>query len=753
MLDIDIDCLPEARDKVKAFAAERYGREYVCSVGTWLTYKFKLALQDAARGLGIDPRDAMNITKNLPDTVDDLKDGGYAACSACGHKHKMAECPKCGGVDTESMTLGKLFDEHPELKAYSDANPLVVDYAVRLVGKIRSMGKHAGGVIITNRKLMGNVPMALSKGSGGQKQWTSMWTEGRNTQLSKLGYVKWDMLGLKTLQYIHEACKLIDKTRGVKFNNIPWEGNDPEQNCVGWYTDESGKNCKVRMDDEKVFTMINELKLETVFQFETDVQRGVLSNGVRDYYDLQVFNAMGHPGPIAFIPEYVKRRDDKDKNWKKNEHPDIAAELEATHGIIVYQEQLAKIWRKFGGFTAPESEAARKAVAKKWTEKLKPIKHKWVIGASKRIGAKWAEEMWTRMETFGRYAFNASHSCAYILVAYWCAWLKAHYPPEWWSAVMSGCKRDRIPKYMNTARLEGVKFGPIQADALSDSFTVSKDLRVTPGLTSIRGIGAKAAAKLRYDSDYDSLDDFVKTNGKSKLVMQPLIKLGAFGKWHPNARAAWMWYQYKYCTGKDITKLRADIRDRLVAKWAGNLPGDGSVDDKINDERARQREWFKHEHPKRKIPNKILNWKPKPSDSRAEVMVLYPDDFKLEELLLFEKEYLGYYWHSPLDIYKTSGLTIKLVKDSVGGRGRIECVVESLTVGQTRRGSKMGRLRVTDGLSSSTIILWAAQLGALKPFMNENFGIRVDVKYDSSRNSFTLAKKDTVPIPLDRRDV
>lgn len=403
--DVDMDCLPSARDKIKAFAAEKYGHGFVCSVGTWLAYKFKSALQDAARGLGKELKDVMILTKSLPDDVDDLRDGGYAKCTKCGMKHQDVVC-KCGNEDTEYPTIGKLLKEYDSLRIYQSANPDVVDAAVRMVGKIKSMGKHAGGVIITNTQLLGNVPMGISKGLDGSTQWTSMWTEGRNTQLSKFGYVKWDLLGLKTLQYIHEACKLIEQTRGIKFNVIPWKDNDPEQNCVGWYTTGDGIKHMVPMDDPDVFKMINELRTETLFQFETDVQRSVLSNGVRDYYDLQVFNAMGHPGPIAFIPEYVERRDDKNKKWKQREHPEVARQLEATHGIIIYQEQLADLWKKFGGFTAPEAEAARKAVAKKWVEKLKPVREQWLVGSAKILGEEWATKLWDRMQTFGRYAFN-----------------------------------------------------------------------------------------------------------------------------------------------------------------------------------------------------------------------------------------------------------------------------------------------------------------------------------------------------------
>lgn len=341
----------------------------------------------------------------------------------------------------------------------------------------------------------------------------------------------------------------------------------------------------------------------------------------------------------------------------------------------------------------------------------------------------------------GQPVHKNSHSCAYILVAYWCAWLKTHFAPEWWAAVMSGCHSDRIPKYMNTARLEGVKFGLIRAESLTRKFSVSPDLEVTPGLTSIKGIGKKAADKLEGKHDYKDIDHFVEINGKAKNVMEPLIKLGAFLRLHKNTKATWMWYQYKYCTGKPITKLKAEIRGMLLADW---------TDEKIEEERRRQAEEYKKLYPNRKkIPKKIANWKPKADDSRENIMALFEEDFDLKDRLEFEKQYLGYYWHSPLDLYETrGGETIINAKKSENGVSHIECVIEKLIKAKTRTGSAMGRLKVTDGLSDCTIILWSKQLEVLKPYLKEDLGIRVEVSYDPARNTFTLARSTTVPVPL-----
>lgn len=746
--DIDFDCLPEARDHIKKYAADKYGSSHVCSVGAWQTYKFKSALQDAARGLGEDFRVALKLTKELPDDVDNLKDGGFSECSQCKTRHKDALCPECGSAETEGITLGQLKEEYEVLAKFTEEYPRVVEMAARMVGKIKTMGKHAGGLIISSVPLMGNVPMGISKGTNGEKQWTSMWTEGRNTQLSKLGFIKWDVLGLKTLQYIHDACKLIKKTRNVEFDIIPWEENNPEDNCLGYYTDDLGKRHKVVMDDPEVFQMINDIRTEAIFQFETDVQKGVLRNGVLDYYDLQVFNAMGHPGPIAFIPEYVERRNDENESWRNNEHKGIADSLADTHGIIVYQEQLQAIWQKFANFTAPEGESARKAIAKKHTEKLKGIEAQWLKGSIKILGKDLAEEMWERMKTFGRYAFNKSHSCAYIMVAYWCAYLKVHFAPEWWAAVMSGCHSDRIPKYMETAREEGVKFGTINVEEPTTKFSVDGNFKVTPGLASIKGIGKKAAEKLEGagKQEISNIDDFVTAHGKSKTVLQRLILLGAFQKYHPNIKATWMWYQYRYCTGKDITALKSDINEQLLGEW---------TEEKIEAERKRQEMEYRKLYPNRRVlPKKIENWKPKPNATRENVMALFPEDFTLKERLVNEKEYLGYYWHSPMDVWQTTGdYTIMKLKSGEDERGITEGVIDSISLSNTKNGTKMARVKITDGISSITVILWESQWNDFGRNLKEGRGYRFRLKYDPDRNSCTLQRNKTnqayEPIVLD----
>ena len=425
--DIDLDCLPSARDPIKQFAIETYGQDFndgygsVCSVGTWTTYKFKSAIQDAAVALGImDLYAIQEYTTRLPEDVDELREGGRAPCKnrlikempdgtreekECGCVHASTVCPNCQSEDTDGPTIGKLLVEQPLLQELATKHPQIVEVGINLIGRVRSMGMHAGAIIITDRPLYGNVPMARSGRNG---YWVSMWTEGRNTQLSKFGYIKWDILGLKTLGYIFNCCKMIEENRGISFghNMSGWDDIDPTQRRAGHFFDHKGNKHYISLDDPVALGLANQQKTDGVFQFDTDLAKSILAYQSTCFEDLMLFNAMGHPGPMASIPEAVENRANKNGHWRKRLHPLILKVLEDTYGVIVYQEQLQAIWQLIAGFTAPEAQEARKAVAKKLTHKLKPIREKWISGATRLLGKDEAEGWWPKMETFGRYAFN-----------------------------------------------------------------------------------------------------------------------------------------------------------------------------------------------------------------------------------------------------------------------------------------------------------------------------------------------------------
>jgi len=438
--DIDLDCLPDARDDIKDYAARKYGEEtqgeldeaargygYVCSVGAWQTYLLRSAIIDVFKAMACGDKDVvLAVTTDLPDEVDELKDRGFSTCKnrvpagegkdkECGVVHDRATCPGCGSDSTETPTIGRLLRDYAVLREFTEKYPEVVKQALGVVGRIKTMSQHAGGLIIADRPLYGNIPLAMRQATNkhtGEKvtNWVSMWSEGRNTQLSKFGYNKWDILGLKNLEFIQACCRLVEQNRGISFgvNLEGWETIDPENDQAGWYI-RDGKRYKIRLNDSEVLRLANQQSTDAVFQFDTELAKRNLGHGVRNFEDLMWLNAMGHPGPMDSIPEAMANRDDESGSWRqklKQQDDELLAVLGDTYGTIVYQEQLQTLWQRIAGFTAPEAQEARKAVAKKWKHLLKPIQAKWVEGASRRLGQKLAEEWWDKMETFGRYAFN-----------------------------------------------------------------------------------------------------------------------------------------------------------------------------------------------------------------------------------------------------------------------------------------------------------------------------------------------------------
>jgi len=550
MPDIDFDCVPAAKEQIGQYAINRFGEDKVCTVGSWTTYNPKSAHQDVARAMGRSLEDIINITTLLPEDFDNA---------------------------TSPEEAAKDFDEY---RNYYNHNKDICEMAFKLRGKCKTQGRHAGGVIISSVPLWDYLPMAKLKG-----HWTSEWTEGSTVELSKFGFVKYDILGLKTLGYIWLASRYIKENHGVE---IDWDD-------IGY-------------DDPAALKMANELKTDSVFQFDTDSMKSIISKGgVKSFNDLLIYNAMGRPGPMPMIDEYVRRRDDPHQKWKTEEHPRIVELFHDTFGICVYQEELASFYTDICGFTIPQAQKARKAIAKKWKDQLPAIEKRALIGATKTLGAEEAKKNLDRVRTFGRYAFNRAHAVAYCIQAYRCLYLKAHYPVEWWCAVLNACGADRVPKFMSTARKENANFGAITVSNLSGDFAVVND-SIVPGLQGIKEIGPSIIGRLQLGQhNYANIDDFIEQNIKQKTLLERLIKLGAFDRLHPNRRALWYWYQYKYCTDKHATQIRRRIRE----KFAWN-------EEEIQKERDRQATRYRELYPKRvKIPKKITTWKPKIKPSRV----------------------------------------------------------------------------------------------------------------------------------------
>lgn len=788
--DIDIDFLPESKPLIENYAVQKYSSDStddfgkVCGVSSWTTYKFKSALADVAkahRGMDDWPQsfDVERLTKEFPNDVDDMKEGGFGFCrgsiidpvtkskTACKNTFKESKCPKCGGTDTETPTLGKLIEEIKPLADLNAKYPKLVDIAARLVGKIQGQGKHAGAVIISNEQLYGNLPL-YKRGEG---DWMSLWTEGRITQLSKYGFIKWDILGLLNLQYIYECCKAIQRNHGISFgeNLLELFDTDPTDDRLGWYIKPTGERVKILLNDPGAFNVINTVRTDGIFQFDTPVAQNILKqcnslsegNAVRTINDLLSINALGHPGPMAMIPDFIKNREDTERSWEKNVTPEFMQVIGDTYNCIVFQEQLAALWQNIAHFTSVQAQESRKAVAKKWIDKLRPIEEMWMIGAGKSIGQEDAAEWWSKMVTFGRYAFNKSHALAYCLVAYTCCWLKNYFPLEFWEAVFSGSSHENRVRYISSARKDGIIIKELSANELSENFLAVSDVRINhddeysgyivPGMVGIKGFDKKKAKSIgeiaKTNKVYENINEFIEIHGKSKVSMESLINLGAFDEFYHNRKALWMWYQYNHCSGAEVKKLKEEVRQAYYKLT-------NRTEESIMVEREDQIQQYKMLNPKKKkIPVKITSWVP-PIDTKS--VDLFNDlyaDYTYNEILELEKEFLGLTIHSPM-------WSFEYVDDysiaNIGFSDTLDCVLISATRKMTKATDKQESkpfimMNVTDGVETANIYIWSDNIKFMDTaILKPGVGLRLPISYNENRNQTSLAKQSSVML-LKRR--
>lgn len=395
---------------------------------------------------------------------------------------------------------------------------------------------------------------------------------------------------------------------------------------------------------------------------------------------------------------------------------------------------------------------------------MKIVKHE-----SLGIQRTYSPEMKSEQHNYirGNVVHKNSHAVSYCLVAFKCLWLKAHFAPEFWAAVMSDCHPDKLVRYMGIARAEkwkpteitysgtykpetkivGVKFDTLNISNMTSRFTVTGD-KVNQGLIGIKGIGETAAEKYEGVGEFTDIDDFIeKKGGKDKGSLERFIKLGVFKhlQGHENSKAVWHWYQYKYCSGTGITELRNTTKQKL-------LELDGWNDKTIETERKRMVEEYKRQYPhKKSIPKaaltKMMNWVPKPDDRREKVISTVTEDFTLTEILEFEKEYLGYYLHSPLDLYHCSEkCTIEDAK--VYGKDeptKLEVIISKIDFATTKTGKDYAKIFVSDGTQDSLVMMWTNEMRMqnaenLKP----GTGVQMYVEYDETRNTFSLARNEII---------
>jgi DNA polymerase-3 subunit alpha len=536
MPDIDMDFDERRRDEVIRYVAAKYGADHVAQIITFQTIKGKQGMRDAARVLGFPAMFGDRLAKMFPPAV-------------LGRE----------------FSIEKALDLSPELKEAYASEPEareVIDSARALEGLRREDSVHAAGVVIADAPLVSYLPLKLAKDSRDESR--RIVTQFDMHGVEKLGLLKMDFLGLRTLSVIEDTVGAL-RARGVHLDidHIP-------------------------LDDALSYEMLRLGETTGVFQLEGGGMRSLIKSLAPDRFeDLMALVALYRPGPLnqGMHIEYADRKHQR----KPVVYPHASLEdiLKDTYGIIVYQEQVMQIAVRMGGYSMGQADLLRKAMGKKIREELIPHRNSFVRGALERgYTERLAQDTFDLIVPFADYGFNASHACAYAYVAYQTAYLKAHHPVEFLSALLTSVRddKDRKPFYLNAARLMGMAVLPPDVNQSELYFTPSNgDIRY--GLAAVRNVGVGVVQQIiearSQGGPFESFTDFcrrVDSGVLNKKCLESLILAGAFDSLGYSRRALLEGY------GKVTTPVLADRQAEAVGQesfFGGAVAPALSIDESV----------------------------------------------------------------------------------------------------------------------------------------------------------------------------
>ncbi|WP_159019149.1 DNA polymerase III subunit alpha [Algibacter sp. L3A6] len=520
MPDIDIDFDDEGRSRVMDYVIEKYGSNQVAQIITYGTMAAKSSIRDTARVLDLPLFDADRIAKLIPNM------------SKLGKIFGLSE--KELGQKFRAEDLEKV-NELLNIADGSDLQAETLNLARTLEGSVRNTGIHACGVIITPDDITKFVPVSLAKDSD------LYVTQFDNSVVEDAGLLKMDFLGLKTLTLIKDTVKIVKAKHDILL--------DPET---------------FPLDDAETYALFQRGETVGVFQYESPgMQKHLRDLKPTVFEDLIAMNALYRPGPMEYIPSFVRRKHgDEDIEY---DLPAMEEYLKETYGITVYQEQVMLLSQSLAGFTKGEADVLRKAMGKKQIAVLDKMKPKFIEQASANgHDAKILEKVWKDWEAFASYAFNKSHSTCYAWIAYQTAYLKAHYPAEYMAAVLSNNMNDikQVTFFMEECkRMKLDVLGPDVNESFY-KFSVNKDYAVRFGMGAIKGVGHGAVMTIvehrEKDGSYKSIFDLAKRidlRAANKRAFENLALAGGFDGLADTHRA-----QYFHDDGDGITFLEKAIK-------------------------------------------------------------------------------------------------------------------------------------------------------------------------------------------------
>ncbi len=519
MPDIDIDFDDDGRGKVIDYVIEKYGSNQVAQIVTYGKMAAKSSIRDTARVLDLSLSDADYLAKLVPNMT------------------KLSDIFESDKKKLSSSMRSDDFSNAVELKNIADGDNLqseTINQARVLEGSLRNVGVHACGVIITPDEITKFVPIATAKDSD------LVVTQYDNSVVENAGLLKMDFLGLKTLTLIKDTIKLIKyrHKKDIDIDNIP-------------------------LDDLKTYKLFQKGDTVGIFQYESlGMQKYLRDLKPTVFEDLIAMNALYRPGPLEYIPSFVRRKNGTEEI--KYDIPEMEEFLKETYGITVYQEQVMQLSQKLANFSKGDADTLRKAMGKKIFSLLEKLKPKFIKGGkSNGYDSEILEKIWKDWEAFASYAFNKSHSTCYALIAYQTAYLKAHYPSEYMAAVLSNNMNDikQVSFFMEECKYMSIDvLGPDINESIF-KFNVNDNNSIRFGMGAVKGVGqsaVKAIVEGRKSGKYKSIFDFAKRvdlRAANKKAFDSLVLAGAFDSVDKAHRA-----QYFYENGDGVTFVEKAIR-------------------------------------------------------------------------------------------------------------------------------------------------------------------------------------------------
>lgn len=499
--DIDIDFADTRRDEVLAYVTKKYGKDKVAQIITFGRMEARLAVRDVARALGKSYAEGDRLAKMIPP-----------------------------GKQGFQMSIARAMEENPALKfayQHEEDSKKVIDIAQKLEGLARHSSVHAAGVVIADKNLTEYVPLQReSKGDRIITQYDMYCLDLNAVSDNKaVGLLKVDFLGLRNLTILENAIAYVKRTRGltIDIHTVP-------------------------VDDKKAFDLISSGQTVGIFQLEShgmrrlarDLLPGKLS-------DISAMVALYRPGPMDLIPLFLEGK--KNINKIKYLHPDLKPILQETYGILVYQEQVMEIAHKIAGYSMIEADKLRMAMGKKKKSLMKKETQKFIDGCVKKgYTKKLAEKTFSFIEKFVGYGFNKPHSASYALIAYWTAYMKANYPVEYMTALLSaelqgtaGTVREvKMTAAVEECKKMEIKVLPPDINKSFEDFEIEGDA-IRFGLSAIKNVGSAAIESIvtgRLEGPFEGLKDFlsrVDVRRVNKKTIESLVKAGAFDKFGSKA--------------------------------------------------------------------------------------------------------------------------------------------------------------------------------------------------------------------------